>query len=230
MYLDLDLHYGDGVARAFACPTHFPHPLSGRPRPPQVLTLSVHHVSPLFFPPGAPGTSGAETPHPFNLSLGLAEHAAPPTYARLWGNVEKIYLAWEPDYVVLQLGVDGLPRDPIGQVGGWNTAGVGGVAWVVQQVLAWKTPMAVLGGGGYQHANAARAWATATSVLVDRELKPETDVPDSFEQVDAFAPGFTLEVEPSHVPDKTKAEDLDAADEAFDVIAARIRKIRALHE
>lgn len=230
LYLDLDLHYGDGVARAFACPTHFSHPLRRKPRPPQVLTLSMHHVSPLFFPPGAPGTSEGDTPHPFNLSLGLAEHAGAATYARLWANVEKVYQAWGPDYVVLQLGVDGLPRDPIGQVGGWNTAGEGGIAWIVEQVLAWRVPVAVLGGGGYHHANAARAWATATSVLLGREMGPETDIPDAFEQVDAFAPGFTLEVEPSHVPDKTTREELEAADAAFDVIAGRIREIRALHE
>lgn len=229
MYLDLDLHYGDGVARAFACPTHFSHPLSGRPRPPQVLTLSVHHVSPLFFPPGAPSTSAADTPHPFNLSLGLAEHAAPPTYARLWGNVERIRAAWEPDYVVLQLGVDGLAHDPIGQVGGWGTAGAGGVAWAVRQVLRWGVPAAVLGGGGYEHANTARAWATATGVIVGAELPPATDVPDTFDAVAAFAPAFTLEVEPSHVPDKTAPAALDAADAAFRAIAERIREIRALH-
>lgn len=229
LYLDLDLHYGDGVARAFACPTAFPTPLVGKPRPPAVLTLSVHHTSPLFFPPGTPPTSRADTPHPFNLSLSLAEYAAPPTYARVWANVERIRKAWRPDYAVVQLGVDGLPRDPVGAVGAWAVHGPGGVGWAVDNVLRWGVPVAFLGGGGYDHANAARAWATATAAVVGQQLGPDTDVPDHG-GMGAFAPGFTLAVEPCSAPDQTRAEDLDDADRDFAVIADRIGDILALHE
>lgn len=194
LYLDLDLHYGDGVAQAFASPTHFPHPLPNRRlRAPQVLTLSIHHQSRVFFPPGAPGLTPADTPHPFSLSLPLAAFAHAPTYERALGCVEKIKEAWAPDYVVLQLGVDGLPGDHIGQWGAWSPHGVGGSTWVVQQVLGWGVPACVLGGGGYEHANAARAWALATAAIVGKEMGPETDVPDH-EHIDAYAPSFTLEV------------------------------------
>lgn len=193
LYLDLDLHYGDGVAQAFASPTHFALPLSGRPRAPQVLTLSIHHQSRVFFPPGAPGLTPEDTPHPFSLSLPLAAFAHAPTYARIWKCVDMIKGAWEPDYVVLQLGVDGLPGDRIGQWGAWSPHGEGGSTWVLEQVLEWGVPAAILGGGGYEHANAARAWALATAAIVGRELGPETDVPDH-EHIGAYAPSFTLEV------------------------------------
>lgn len=131
--------------------------------------------------------------------------------------------------MILQLGVDGLPRDPIGQVGGWGIHGEGGVAWAVERVMGWKVPTVVLGGGGYHHANTARAWATATSVIVSKDLGPGTEIPDDCENMDAFGPGFTLEIEPSHVPDKTEPADLDETDAAFDVIAARIRDIRGVN-
>ncbi|KAL1411465.1 hypothetical protein Q8F55_002421 [Vanrija albida] len=230
LYLDLDLHYGDGVAQAFASPTHFPHPLKGRPRPPQVLTLSVHHAAAGFFPPAAPGLTPADTPHPFSLSLPLAAYASSATYARLWASVERIKAAYRPHYVVLQLGVDGLPRDPVGRYGAWGVSGDGGVPALVGRVMAWGVPTAVLGGGGYDSANAARAWALATATLVGRDdLRPATDVPDH-DGWEAYAPGYTLEVELSHIPDENTDAQLAAAYDAFKVLAARIAEIVDLHD
>jgi histone deacetylase 1/2/histone deacetylase 8 len=226
LYLDMDLHYGDGVATAFASPTHFAYPLAGRPRAPQVLTLSVHHQSRVFFPPGAPGLTPEDTPHPFSLALPLAAFAHAPTYARAWACVEMIKAAWEPDYVVLQLGVDGLPGDRIGQWGAWSPHGVGGSTWVVERVKGWRAPTAVLGGGGYEHANAARAWALATAAIVGRGLPPDTDVPDH-EHIEAYAPAFTLEVPESNVPDENTEAALAEAERTFGVLAARIREIVA---
>lgn len=194
LYLDMDLHYGDGVAQAFASPSHFSYPLGSRvARPPQVLTLSVHHTSRVFFPPGAPALTPSDTPHPFSLSLPLAAYAHSSSYARLWRCVERIRTAWDPDFVVLQLGVDGLPADPVGMYGAWGLRGEGSLPWVVKQVRGWGLPTAVLGGGGYVHPNAARAWALATGVLTGNELDPDTDVPDH-EGMDAYAPSFTLDV------------------------------------
>ncbi|GMK55280.1 hypothetical protein CspeluHIS016_0203360 [Cutaneotrichosporon spelunceum] len=229
LYLDMDLHYGDGVAGAFTCPTPFAYPLTtgGRARSPQVLTLSVHHASRGFFPAGAPGLTARDTPHPFSLSLPLAAFAHAPTYARVWACVERVRAAWTPDYVVLQLGVDGMPGDRVGQWGAWSPHGVGGSTWVAQRVLAWGVPTAVLGGGGYEHANCARAWALATAAIVGREMGAETEVPDH-ENFGAFAPGFTLEVPESHVPDESSEEALAEAEETFAVLAERIREIVAL--
>ncbi|WOO81128.1 Histone deacetylase 8 [Vanrija pseudolonga] len=230
LYLDLDLHYGDGVAQAFASPTHYAYPLKGRPRPPQVLTLSVHHAARGFFPPHAPGTTPQDTPHPFSLSLGLGAYASCATYARLWGAVERIKAAFRPHYVVLQLGVDGLPRDPVGGYGAWGVSGEGSSTWVVERVKEWDLPTCVLGGGGYDTPNAARSWALATAVLVGRaDVREETDVPDH-EGFEAYAPGYTLEVEPSHIPDENTEQQLDAADEAFAVLATRIAQIVDLHD
>ena len=105
MYLDLDLHHGDGVESAFFSSPH-------------VLTLSMHLFAPLFFPStGAlesTGPKGARAPaagHALNLALepGLGEG----TFERVWGScVEKVVGVYEPDAIVVQLGVDGLAGDP----------------------------------------------------------------------------------------------------------------------
>ena len=173
LYLDLDIHFGDGVAQAFLSPTVYPATSDTDqprkpPRPPQVLTLSVHHLAPDFFPPPSKLARLPETdiPNPFSLSIPLKAYPSSKTYSQIWQSVEEIKEAFDPDYVVLQLGVDGLPGDRIGQYGAWTIEGEGGVKWCIERVRAWGLPVCVLGGGGYDHANAARAWAAATATLV----------------------------------------------------------------
>jgi histone deacetylase 1/2 len=172
MYLDLDLHYGDGVAQAFHSPSFFPTTYSAPhkpPKPPQVLTLSVHHLSPIFFPPPTPlaRLPSPDSPHPFTLSIPLAAYASPVVYARIMRKcIEPIKNAFDPDYIVLQLGVDGLPGDKVGQWGGWSTEGEGGISWCVEKVKSWGLGLCVLGGGGYRHMDTARAWSLATGILV----------------------------------------------------------------
>ena len=166
MYVDLDIHEGDGVHQAFLSPTQYTIP-SKKPAP-NVLTLSIHHHSKTFFPPHKPFSSlpPPETKHPFTLSIPLKAYPSPKTYADIWPNVQLVKEAFKPDYVVLQLGVDGLPRDRVGQFGAWAVEGQGGLRWCVQKIKDWGVPLCVTGGGGYDHPNTARAWTVATSVLV----------------------------------------------------------------
>lgn len=163
LYLDFDLHYGDGVALAFHSPTS-----QLKAKPPQVLTLSVHHSAPAFFPPPSPLSllPSATTTSPFTLSIPLLAYPSRATYAAIFPSVERIYQAYKPDYVVLQLGADGLPGDPIGQWGNWSTHGEGSMLWVAEKVKGWGVPLCVLGGGGYKNADTARAWAGVTAAMV----------------------------------------------------------------
>jgi acetoin utilization deacetylase AcuC-like enzyme len=169
LYLDFDLHYGDGVALAFHSPTSQRKDKGQRKaKPPQVLTLSVHHSASTFFPPPTPLSllPAAETTSPFTSSIPLLAYPSRATYAAIFPSVERIYQAYKPDYVVLQLGADGLPGDPIGQWGNWSSHGGGGMLWVAEKVKSWGVPLCILGGGGYNNADAARAWAGVTAVMV----------------------------------------------------------------
>jgi acetoin utilization deacetylase AcuC-like enzyme len=169
MYIDLDLHHGDGVAKAFHSPTHY---LTGKERPPQVLTLSVHHSSPSFFPAPTP-LSTPDTSSPFTLVVPLDAYPTIHTYHRVFIDcIEPVRKAFDPDYIVLQLGADGMPADRIGQYGAWNADGVGGMTWCAEQVKSWGIPMCVLGGGGYDHGNTARAWSKVTAALVSQAYTP----------------------------------------------------------
>jgi histone deacetylase 1/2 len=196
MYLDMDIHNGDGVAKAFASPTHFTNDTE---RPPQVLTMSVHHSSPVFFPaPTALPTP--DTPSPFTLSVPLSAFPSPKTYERIYYEcVEPTRRAFRPDYVVLQLGADGLPADPIGQWGAWSIDGPGGMAWYAEKVKAWGIPICILGGGGYDNANAARAWTTVTSKMVSCLFCQADDRSNvNYQKISRITTTFLSMAHPSH--------------------------------
>ncbi|WVQ82090.1 hypothetical protein IAT38_004218 [Cryptococcus sp. DSM 104549] len=234
MYLDLDLHYSDGVSAAFHSPTTYPNALPDGtvpPRPPTVLTLSVHHSSPIFFPPPTPASllPPSDTPSPFSLSLPLAAYPSNPTYHNIFTRcIQPIADAWRPDYVVLQLGTDGLPGDRVGQYGNWSVEGEGGMKWCVQQVRGWGAKVCVTGGGGYRHENAARAWAEVMGVLLDREFEEDTPIPHH-EDFEAYAPSFTLQIPEAHIRDESTKEDLDKAAEVYSVLAERIKEVVDAH-
>ncbi|ORX35728.1 hypothetical protein BD324DRAFT_73851 [Kockovaella imperatae] len=233
MYLDLDFHYGDGVAQAFLSPTAYPVVIpDGRkpPRPPQVLTLSVHHSAPDFFPPGNKHSKLTEgnTPHPFTLSIPLKSFPSASTYERVWGSIESVRMAFEPDYVVIQLGTDGLPGDRIGQYGNWSIDQPGGIRCCIDRVKSWNLPLCVLGGGGYHHPNTARAWAVATAALIDKELPLQSSIPDH-EYFPDYSPSFTFELSQAHVRDENDSQHLEAVNQVFSTISERIGDIVRAH-
>jgi histone deacetylase 8 len=184
MYIDVDLHHGDGVAGAFANKSR------SRRIFPQVLTLSVHHTAPGFYPAGPlAGATPVDTSDPFTLSVPLNAGASAATFARIWSGVEKIRGSFAPEYVVVQCGVDGLAGDPCAK---WNWCIdrqiEGSLGWCVERILQWNCGTLLLGGGmylrsprtpvstcgvvlsgtpgGYNSQNAARAWNYLTSIAV----------------------------------------------------------------
>ncbi|TFL02091.1 hypothetical protein BDV98DRAFT_592583 [Pterulicium gracile] len=201
MYLDLDLHFSDAVSHAFHTPA-----VGGGGVSPQVLTLSIHHTSPGFFPL-SPLSTPLPTSDPFTLSIPLLPGASSPTFHRIWTTlVEPAHKAFSPEYVVVQCGVDGLAGDPYG-VFNWCLGGEGGLGWCVGRVMGWEGKKLVVGGGGYNSPNAARAWAYLTSIALARPLPLDTPIPDhpAFPQ---YAPSFTLDVPAGNMRDMNTDEYL----------------------
>lgn len=172
MYLDLDVHLGDAPAAAFKHPYRYSSPMTAsqkRQPKPTVMTVSIHHQSPGFFPstPDADLTLST-TSTPCTVSIPLHRGASASTYAHIWQTcIEPLRTAFEPDYVVLLLGMDALAGDAlVDGAANWSTAGEGGVVWCVARAMEWGIKLLVLGGGGYNRANTARGWAGVTSRLV----------------------------------------------------------------
>ncbi|EPQ53489.1 histone deacetylase complex protein [Gloeophyllum trabeum ATCC 11539] len=224
MYLDLDLHFSDGVYEAF-------HTSSSSQASSHFLHLSIHHAAPGFFPASPlavlPDPS-AEGFNPYTLSLPLQRGASDATFARIWKLVENVKDAFRPDFVVLQCGVDGLAGDPYA-VWNWGLSGAeGSFAWCVGRVLAWGCRTLLLGGGGYSSPNAARAWAYITALARKEPLPVDTPIPDH-SGFPLYAPSFTLDVPAGHMQDQNTDAYLTEVERIYGraVSALRERDIEA---
>ncbi|KAH7878388.1 histone deacetylase complex protein [Lentinula edodes] len=226
MYLDLDVHFSDGVSQAFYSP--------GRSSSTQVLTVSIHHAAPGFFPssplaqlPFDPSTSF----DPFTLSLPLLEGASNSTFAAIWPLIERIKDVFKPDYVVVQCGVDGLAGDPKCKVFNWSldVAAEGSLGWCVSRIVDdWKGIRKLfLGGGGYHAPNAARTWAYLTSIILGNPLDISISIPDdpSHSAFPLYAPSFTLDVPAGNMLDTNSKEYLAEARKSFERASEMLQEI-----
>lgn len=86
--------------------------------------------------PQKTGENFDENFDPFSLSLVLQAGASAKTFARIWPIVESVQRAFEPDFVILQCGVDGLAGDPC-KVWNWTIDAElpGSLGWCVNRVL-----------------------------------------------------------------------------------------------
>ena len=91
LYLDIDVHHGDGVEHAFQLTN-------------PVLTVSMHKHVPGFFPgTGAGGVGGAGAGRGFALNLPLADGARDGLFVRAFAELAGGAVdCFDPDCVVLQ--------------------------------------------------------------------------------------------------------------------------------
>ncbi|PIO71187.1 histone deacetylase family protein [Teladorsagia circumcincta] len=195
LYIDIDIHHGDGVQEAF----NFTD---------RVITVSFHKYGSLFFPGtgsiydlgqgtgryfavNVPLQQGIEDDgmRPFKL-LKLSTYPLPSDYLSVFRPIiGQVVENFAPEAVVLQCGADSLGCD---RLGCFNLS-FDGHAECVRYVKSLGIPMLVLGGGGYTLRNVARCWANETGVLLDVEMTNE--IPENAEYLPFFEPEFTLRPE-----------------------------------
>ncbi len=150
LYLDIDVHHGDGVQHAFYERN-------------DVMTISFHETGKTLFP----GTGfedeigvGEGKGYSVNVPLpvGTYDHAYMIAFEKIAIPLIKFY---DPDVFVFELGADGLSGDPLAHLQLTNKVYVD----VINHVLTFKKPILMTGGGGYNINNTVRAWALAWSVL-----------------------------------------------------------------
>ncbi|KAJ3202176.1 Histone deacetylase 3 [Clydaea vesicula] len=168
LYIDIDVHHGDGVQEAFY-------------QTDRVMTCSFHRYDGLFFP-GTGGVEeiGAQNGKHYSINVPLHEYIDDDCYIDVFKHVMKnVMESFRPSCVVLQCGADSLASDRL----------IKGHGACVEYMKSFKTPMLVLGGGGYTIKNVSRCWAYETSVLV------ETDIPNELPMTDYrshYGPDYTL--------------------------------------
>jgi len=150
LYLDVDVHHGDGVEEAFY-------------DRPDVMTISLHQSGKTLFPgTGFPRDIGIGDGRGFSVNAPLPPGTYDDQYVRAFNAiVPPLAGAFDPDVIVLELGMDGLSGDPLGGLKLTNNA----YAAVVEATMGFGKPILAVGGGGYHPGNTARGWALAWCVF-----------------------------------------------------------------
>lgn len=174
LYIDIDIHHGDGVQEAFY--------LTDR-----VMTVSFHKYGNYFFPgTGDMYEIGADSGRYYSLNVPLREGIDDPTYMSIFKPIiQQVLEYYRPTVVVLQCGADSLGSD---RLGCFNLS-IKGHSECVKVVKDYGLPLLVLGGGGYTKRNVARCWTSETAVILDEEISNE--IPYN-EYLEYFGPDFTL--------------------------------------
>jgi acetoin utilization deacetylase AcuC-like enzyme len=175
LYVDIDVHHGDGVQEAFYDND-------------RVLCVSLHKYGDGFFPgTGALGELGSGMGLGFSLNAPLHNGIDDASYQYLFKPLlTDIMAAFDPGVVVLQCGADSLAGDRLGV---FNLS-VQGHGACVSLMKSFGVPLVVLGGGGYTIRNVSRCWTYETSILTNTLLS--NTIPESSPHRAYFAPDHTL--------------------------------------
>ncbi len=155
LYLDVDVHNGDGVAAGFYDRS-------------DVMTISLHENPKTLFPgTGFEDEIGEGEGRGFCVNLPMPVGTFDQAYLHAF---EAIVLpligAYNPDVIVFELGADTLAGDPLAHLQLTNNTYVE----IINHLLRFDKPILATGGGGYHVENTVRAWALAWTVLSGQDL------------------------------------------------------------
>ncbi|KAK6920649.1 Histone deacetylase domain [Dillenia turbinata] len=190
LYVDIDIHHGDGVEEAFYTTD-------------RVMTVSFHKFGDFFPGTGHIKDIGHGTGKNYALNVPLNDGMDDESFRGLFRPIiQKVMEVYQPDAVVLQCGADSLSGD---RLGCFNLS-VKGHADCLRFLRSFSVPLMVLGGGGYTIRNVARCWCYETAVAVG--VEPDNKLPYN-EYYEYFGPDYTLHVEPSNMENLNSAADLE---------------------
>jgi acetoin utilization protein AcuC len=150
LFLDLDVHHGDGVQNAFYERN-------------DVMTISLHESGKTLFPgTGFENEIGRGQGKGYSVNIPLPVGTYDAAYEKAFNEVAlPLIKKYNPDVLIMELGMDGLSGDPLAHLNLTNNV----YADIIKQVLQLEKPILATGGGGYNVESTVRGWALAWSVL-----------------------------------------------------------------
>ncbi|KAJ2658427.1 histone deacetylase [Coemansia sp. RSA 1199] len=190
LYIDIDVHHGDGVEEAFYTTD-------------RVMTCSFHKYGEFFPGTGDLRDIGEAKGKHYAVNFPLRDGIDDVSYQSVFKPVIEGIMEWyQPNAVVLQCGTDSLAGDKLGC---FNLS-MDGHAECVRYVKEFNLPTLVLGGGGYTIRNVSRVWAYETGILVGTEMDRKLPMND---YMDYYAPEYTLDVPAYNSSNSNSPEYLD---------------------
>ncbi|XP_035249824.1 histone deacetylase 1-like isoform X2 [Anguilla anguilla] len=190
LYIDIDIHHGDGVEEAFYTTD-------------RVMTVSFHKYGEYFPGTGDLRDIGAGKGKYYAVNYPLRDGIDDESYEAIFKPImAKVMEMYQPSAVVLQCGADSLSGD---RLGCFNLT-IKGHAKCVEYMKSFNLPLLMLGGGGYTIRNVARCWTYETAVALDSSIPNELPYNDYFEY---FGPDFKLHISPSNMTNQNTNDYLE---------------------
>lgn len=164
LYIDIDIHHGDGVEEAFYCSN-------------RVMTLSFHRFGDFFPGTGSITDIGEEEGKYYSMNVPLKKGIDDESYKYLFDNITKSVIDYyRPSAIVLQSGADSLCYDKLGD---FNLT-LKGHGNCLDFLKKFNLPILLLGGGGYTVENVSRCWAYETSLALGETLSNDLPITDFY--------------------------------------------------
>ncbi|KAJ1917343.1 Histone deacetylase 2 [Mycoemilia scoparia] len=190
VYLDIDVHHGDGVEEAFYTTD-------------RVMSVSFHKYGDFFPGTGHLSDVGIGRGKYYSVNVPLRDGINDESYKSVFQPVmRKIMECYRPGAVFMQCGTDSLSGD---RLGCFNLS-MKGHAACVEFMKSFNVPLFCVGGGGYTIRNVARTWVYETSVLLDTQVSPILPYNDYYE---FYGPEYKLDVPASNMEDTNNRKYLD---------------------
>eukprot|EP01096_Ripella_sp_DP13-Kostka_P014306 TRINITY_DN6422_c0_g1_i1.p1 TRINITY_DN6422_c0_g1~~TRINITY_DN6422_c0_g1_i1.p1 ORF type:complete len:557 (+),score=200.09 TRINITY_DN6422_c0_g1_i1:25-1671(+) len=190
LYIDIDIHHGDGVEEAFYATD-------------RVMCVSFHKFGEYFPGTGHVKDVGVGKGKYYSVNFPLKDGIDDESYESIFKPIiAKVIEVYKPEAVVMQCGADSLAGD---RLGCFNLS-IKGHASCVEFVKSFNIPMLVLGGGGYTIRNVARCWSFETSVCLESKIADELPYNDYMEY---YGPDYRLHTTPSNMENLNSREYLE---------------------
>ncbi|CDI77701.1 histone deacetylase, putative [Eimeria acervulina] len=192
LYVDVDIHHGDGVEEAFYTS-------------PRVLCCSFHKYGHFFPGTGALEDIGMEEGLGYSVNVPLHEGIDDQMYSSLFVRVmDQIMDIYRPEAVVLQCGADSVAGD---RLGCFNLS-LDGHSEAVRYFCKAGVPAIFLGGGGYTLGNVPRCWAKETGYILGVDLDPK--IPDSCMYRGYYGPNYELKIRTTNMENRNEEKYIDS--------------------
>ncbi|KAH9328124.1 hypothetical protein KI387_000232, partial [Taxus chinensis] len=190
LYIDIDVHHGDGVEEAFYTTD-------------RVMTVSFHKYGNFFPGTGQFKDTGYDEGKDYSLNIPLNSGMDDESYMSLFKPIiTKVMEVYMPQAVVLQCGADSLAGDMLGCFN-LSSKGHGDC---VKFLRSFNVPLMLVGGGGYTIRNVARCWCYETAIAVGIEL--ENSLPPN-KYMEYYGPEYTLSIPPTFMDNQNTPGDLE---------------------
>ena len=154
-YVDIDVHFGDGVFYAFE-------------DDPDIIIADIHQDPRTLYPgTGFAEETGRGPALGTKLNIALPPGSGDREFAAAWMEVERHFEKFPPEFVVLQCGADGLDGDPL--AGLRYSSETHALAARRLRDLADRHSngrVMAFGGGGYNRNNIGRAWSAVLAQML----------------------------------------------------------------